>query len=377
MLSIDGVGAYDHVFGSSMMMKLWEIPSLRGLLPFVRSVYGRPSRYKWRDSEGVCHDIHQHEGGKQGDPLMPLLFSPAGHDALRAVKQNLLPMSSCSRSWMMCALCHVQGALEKCTTCLVLHFKNRPASGCTVGKPECGTKAGVQPPDLEELGPEVWSKEGVMILGTPVGSDRFVEVATEERISEEARLWDALGWVPEDVIISCAPCLQSAQYADRHDRGMMMAMEKVLGSVPGSEAQKEEARHLATLPMRLGGLGLRSAFRTAAYWASWADALPMLSARLPGLTNRAEDVLTVHPMGCLREAAEAASILDRSGFVGRPGWQDLRAGRRPPQPTGAEPGEWQHGWHYHGSCSLEHHFRESVSRPTSEPLRCWIDCSSP
>ena len=32
----------------------------------------------------------------------------------------------------------------------------------------------------------------------------------------------------------------------------------------------------ATLPLRLSGMGLRSACRTsgAAYWASWADALP-------------------------------------------------------------------------------------------------------
>ena len=77
VLSIDGVGAYDLVSRSSMMSKLWVTPSLRKLLPFVRSVYGRPSCYMWRDSEGGCHDIHQHEGGEQGDPLMPLLFSLA------------------------------------------------------------------------------------------------------------------------------------------------------------------------------------------------------------------------------------------------------------------------------------------------------------
>ena len=38
VLSIDGVGAYDHVFRSSMMCKIWEVPGLRSLLPFVRSV---------------------------------------------------------------------------------------------------------------------------------------------------------------------------------------------------------------------------------------------------------------------------------------------------------------------------------------------------
>ena len=49
------------------------------------------------------------------------------------------------------------------------------------------------------------------------------------------------------------------------------------------------ARHITTLPMRMGGLGLRSAVRTAAgvCWASWADALHMLH-RLPHL-NGAHD----------------------------------------------------------------------------------------
>ena len=50
-----------------MMAKLLEIPRLQG--PFVRSMHGHPSCNKWIDADGVQHDIHQHEGGEQGDPL--------------------------------------------------------------------------------------------------------------------------------------------------------------------------------------------------------------------------------------------------------------------------------------------------------------------
>ena len=44
---------------------------------------------------------------------------------------------------------------------------------------------------------------------------------------------------------------------------------------------------LTTLPLRFGGLGLRSAQRTgaAAYWASWADTLAMMKARCPQLAE--------------------------------------------------------------------------------------------
>ncbi len=45
--------------------------------------------------------------------------------------------------------------------------------------------------------------------------------------------------------------------------------------------------------------------------------------------------------------------------MGRPGWTALRDGARP-HGFVAEPGEWQHGWQYFASSSLEHHFRENV-----------------
>ena len=46
-----------------------------------------------------------------------------------------------------------------------------------------------------------------------------------------------------------------------------------------------------------------------------------------------------------------------SGFVGRPTWEELRAGARPPLPLErAEPGEWQHGRQYLASSSSELYF---------------------
>ena len=89
VMSVDGIGAYDHVHRSAMMGKLLRVPRLQGLLPFVRATYGQPTCYKWTDADGVQHDIHQHEGGEQGDPLMPLLFSLAIHDALTEVKAGM------------------------------------------------------------------------------------------------------------------------------------------------------------------------------------------------------------------------------------------------------------------------------------------------
>ena len=42
VLSVDRVGAYDHVLRSSMLEKLMEVHRLRPLIPFVRSTYAQP-----------------------------------------------------------------------------------------------------------------------------------------------------------------------------------------------------------------------------------------------------------------------------------------------------------------------------------------------
>ena len=89
VLSIDGIGAYDHVLRSAMVAKLHSVPGLSDLLPFVRATYSRPTKYVWEDGDGVKHIIHQAEGGEQGDPLMPLLFCLAVHDALANVQMQL------------------------------------------------------------------------------------------------------------------------------------------------------------------------------------------------------------------------------------------------------------------------------------------------
>ena len=50
------------------------------------------SRCLWEergDAEGLVHDIDQGEGGEQGDPMMPLLFSLGQHRALCEVQRRL------------------------------------------------------------------------------------------------------------------------------------------------------------------------------------------------------------------------------------------------------------------------------------------------
>ena len=187
---------------------------------------------------------------------------------------------------------------------------------------------------------------------------------------------EAVSWVPDaqcawQILLQCAgprchhlfrtvPPTQSVAYAHGHDDGMWRALEGVLGRLPGNQRQIEVAHSLTSLPMRLGGLGLRSAARIApaAYWASWADALEMLHHRLPVLTEQIMEQLAAERAGdgCMAQLCEATRVLDHAGFVGRPTWTELSDEKRPPPPVSSEPDEWQ----YHASSFLEYHFRETV-----------------
>jgi len=89
VVSLDGIGAFDHVQRAAFMTELAEDPNLLPLLPLVGMLYGSQSRFFWTDDAGVTHTILQGEGGEQGDPLMPALFALAQHGGLAAASREL------------------------------------------------------------------------------------------------------------------------------------------------------------------------------------------------------------------------------------------------------------------------------------------------
>ena len=85
ILSIDGVGVYDSVSRRSMFRGLLDMANVEKFVLFVRLLYSSSlSVYLWEDAVGEVRHFHQGEGGEQGDPLMPLLFSLGQHRAMVA-----------------------------------------------------------------------------------------------------------------------------------------------------------------------------------------------------------------------------------------------------------------------------------------------------
>ena len=134
---------------------------------------------------------------------------------------------------------------------------------------------------------------------------------------------------------------------------------------------------VCSLPVRFGGLGLRSAQRTSpgACWASWADVLPMMASRNPDLAVQIVAQLTDSNTraACLQAAAEAARTLELQGFQYRASWEDLLGGARPPttiEDQGArEPGGWAKGLQFHACSATESFHHEQVVPHSLTPTR--------
>ena len=222
------------------------------------------------------------------------------------------------------------------------------------------------------------------MLGTPIGSEEYIARKLDERISKERELCRA---IPTVMDLQCAwqilfqsanphanlsmrtmPPSLSATHCCAHDAGIWETAKALLGDIPGD--RELEAQQLSTLPMRKGGLGLRSAERCApaAYWASWADALPTISRRNPEVASevvrRLDNQEPNH--GCGAELQEAATLLERVLVATQ--LVSASGGESPPQNSARDPGEWPHGWQYWASSTLDTSFRKMFmlfGRPAS------------
>ena len=94
----------------------------------------------------------------------------------------------------------------------------------------------------------------------------------------------------------------------------------------------EKWRSLCQASFSQGGLGLRSAERGrhAAYWSSWADALPMVHKRHPDIADKIVHDLEDNNVGSdtICGLIQCAAEIRRTGFDA-PSWSDLKDGKRP------------------------------------------------
>ena len=216
----------------------------------------------------------QAEGGEQGDPLMPLMFSIGIQGALEDVADDMRPdeqiCAFLDDVYIVCQPERVRILHDRLAESLIrvagMHFHE--------GKTRVWNASGIVPDNVAELGPDVWQPRGITVLGTPIGSVDHTTEKVERRLAEERLLWESIPAVPD---LQCAwqilfqsanprgnhsirtlPPARAEGCAHAHDEGIWSTARRILADLPGSEAERDHARLLASFPMRMGGLGLRS-----------------------------------------------------------------------------------------------------------------------
>ena len=219
----------------------------------------------------------QAEGGEQGDPLMPLLnrnpgsVGRSGRDPMRPVEQICAFLDDV---YIVCQPERVRVLFDFLAESLIR------VSGIRLhdGKTRVWNASGTVPDNVEELGPAVWQPRGITVLGTPIGSPEYTAERVERKLADERLLWEIIPAVPDlqcawQILVQCAnprgnhtirtlPPGMAVEYARAQDEGIWNTAIRVLADIPGGEAEQERARELASLPLRMGGLGLRSMMLT-------------------------------------------------------------------------------------------------------------------
>ena len=269
-------------------------------MPFVLQFYGSASSYMWEDEEGVVRTIVQAEGGEQGDPLMPALFSLGQHPAVHAVQAQLQDgerlFAFLDDVYVVCAPPRVNTIYGILQHELFTHSSIRIHHGKT----------------------QVWNR------GSVAPYDQLLEkVLTIQDLQCAWLLLPYYCGAQANCTLRVVHSELTAGFAAHHDASLRRCLSHLLGVAPASIYYD-----LASLPLCLGGLGLlRSATFLArpAFWASWADCLEMIHQRRPTVCARIVDALHAqHPSFHLDGVRASGEHLASVGFHA-PSWLELAA----------------------------------------------------
>ena len=235
--------------------------SLHGLLPFVRS---ERSCYWWRDCEGVQHPIWQGEGGEQGDPDAPALqpchsrciTRHATDEELFAFLDDVYTSSPPGRTR---------------TACDALAVPRKAGIQLHTGKTRVWNVAGFRPVIWK-----TWAQTCRIHEESKFWGRQLVRRSSSRRCAKNGCNERGSCGIPWVLDLQCAwQVFLAATTCSEHwhqkvlkimRSGTMTGCSRqwtLLHGLSGEGQQHRMARHIATLPMRLGGLGLRAATRTA------------------------------------------------------------------------------------------------------------------
>ena len=168
-------------------------------------------------------------------------------------------------------------------------------------------------------------------------------------------------------------------FAAQHEHGIWQCCCEILGV--SSVDVSAITRDTATLPLALGGLGLRSATRTSlpAFWASWADCLSMIHKRHPTVAETlVRELEGDWDVPTVTAASDAARVLSSLPGFELPSWFALVHGTRPllREPEDHEPGASRSGWQHEASIHTDLAFRGGMLEVLADHEKAFLRSQS-
>ena len=272
MLSIDAVGAYDHVSRQAMLEGLRSRPALVPLLPFARQFYAAPAFTP--GSTTTATNMMWCKAKEENRAIRLCRRSAALSEAAAGLREG----EAIFAFWTTRTSCRHRNAPGNCTGPWKTRCGAMRASACTKARPAYGMRQVRNPATLP-------------------ASSRFVLFCASPRANYLLRM---------------LPPGATQAFAREHDNAVRACLAALLFQST-QHPLPEPSQRLAHLPLRFGGLGLRSAVDAAptAYCGivgrlladhSGTGAADRLVQALQSATETAAPLAAArHVAACLRE----------------------------------------------------------------------------
>ena len=240
------------------------------ILPFVSYCYATKPLLFVSQSSTVIESLN---GTQQGDPLGPLLFCLAINLLISKFSQDFPDLVNL---WYMDDG-HIGGPTEVIAKIINVISQTGPTIGVFLNLEKSKLfwphpsqhNSHLFPPSLPR------TSDGLVVLGTPIGSEQFIsnhfssKIEKNDRIIKKlpklndpqisfALLSKCMGLSKVGYFLRTSPCSDTIDLATRFDNSTNEALELIIG-----KDLPKIARLQTELPLKLGGLGLRSAVKHA------------------------------------------------------------------------------------------------------------------
>ena len=291
MLKVDFKNAFNSVNRQAFLDEVrLHFPQIYNWVSFC---YGQPARLFFGASE-----ILSESGVQQGDPLGPLLFSLALQRLVLEIDEAVPDLDL--HAWYLDDGTMIADS-EKIAKVLDIISSGAPSLGLQLNaeKTELWWPSSRADPVLFPPSRAKWvGAEGVKLLGSPIGSDEFVQGHLRDKIEELAEMHRKLLTLDDSqvqlCILRCCLGFGKINHLLRTSPPAVVApvipefdslMQSTLCQTLSVDSLEPDAWSQATLPIRLGGLGLLCAsdISIPAYVASFAESLKLSRELAPSL----------------------------------------------------------------------------------------------